>query len=105
MVQYRFRNPTLGAFIFTILVVSIVELAEFDGFGTAKGQANQNAAMCDPNDKSINATESRICGVPKTTGPSSSATENSTATITGTTTPPSPSDNTTTQGAVPGVIP
>ena len=105
MVQYRFRNPTLGAFIFTILVVSIVELAEFDGFGfgTAKGQANQNAAMCDPNDKSINSTESRICGVPKTTAPSSA--ENNTASITGTTTPPSFSGNTATQGDVPGVIP
>jgi hypothetical protein len=68
MVQYHFHNPTLGAFIITVLVVSIVELAEFGSFGSAKGQANQNAAMCDPNDKSINATESRICGVPKTTG-------------------------------------
>ncbi len=105
MVLNHFRNPTLGAFVFTILVVSIVEVAEFGIFGAAKGQANQNAAMCDPNDKSINATESRICGVPKTTGSSSSAAENSTAAITGTTTPSSPSDNTTTQGAVPGVIP
>jgi hypothetical protein len=104
MVLNHFRNPTLGAFIFTVLIVSIVELAEFGSVGSAKGQANQNAAMCDPNDKSINATESRICGVPKTTG-SSSAAENSTATITGTTTPPSPSDNTTTQEVVPGVIP
>ena len=103
MALNHFRNPTLGAFIFTVLVTSIVELAEFGSLDDAKGQANQNAALCDPNDKSINATESRICGVPKTTGPSSA--ENSTATITGTTTPPSPSDNTTTQEAVPGVIP
>jgi len=103
MALNHFRNPTLGAFIFTILVVSIVEVAEFGSFGVAKGQANQNAAMCDPNDKSINATESRICGVPKTTGSSSLATENNTSAITGTTT--TPSDNTTTQGAVPGVIP
>jgi hypothetical protein len=103
MVLNHFRNPTLGAFVITVLVVSIVELAEFSSLGgAAKGQANQNAAMCDPNDKSINATESRICGVPKTTG---SSAENSTATNTGTTTPPSPSDNTTTQGGVPGVIP
>ena len=105
MVLNHFRKPTLGAFIFTVLIVSIVELAEFGSVGSAKGQANQNAAMCDPNDKSINATESRICGVPKTTGSSSSAAENSTTTITGTTAPPSPSDNTTTQEAVPGVIP
>lgn len=68
MVLNHFRNPTLGAFIFTVLIVSIVELAEFGSVGSAKGQANQNAAMCDPNDKFINATESRICGVPKTTG-------------------------------------
>jgi hypothetical protein len=105
MVLNHFRNPTLGAFVFTILVVSIVEVAEFGSVGSVKGQANQNAAMCDPNDKSINATESRICGVPKTTGSSSLATENGTSAITGTTTPSSPSDNTTTQGAVPGVIP
>jgi hypothetical protein len=102
MVLNHFHNPTDGAFIFTIIVVLIVEFAEFGSFGAAKCQANQNAAMCDPNDKSINATESRICGVPKTTG---SSAENSTATNTGTTTPPSPSDNTTTQGGVPGVIP
>ena len=63
----------------------------------------QKAAICNPNDKSINATESRICGVPKTTAPSSA--ENNTASITGTTTPPSFSGNTATQGDVPGVIP
>jgi cell division protein FtsN len=106
MVLNHFRNPTIGAFIITVLVVFIVGLVEFGSFGgAAKGKvpSQQNAAMCDPNDKSINATESRICGFPKTTGPSSA--ENSTATITGTTTPPSPSDNTTTQEAVPGVIP
>ena len=55
MVQYHFRNPALGDFIITVLVVSIVELAEFGSFGTAKAQANQNAAMCDPNDKSISS--------------------------------------------------
>jgi hypothetical protein len=101
MVLNHCRNLTLGSFIFTVLVVSIVELAEFNSFGAVKGQANQNA-MCDPNDKSINSTESRICGVPKTTAPSSA--ENNTASITGTTTPPL-SGNTTTQGDVPGVIP
>jgi hypothetical protein len=102
MVLNHCHNLTLGSFIFTVLVLSIVELAEFNSFGTAKGQANQNA-MCDPNDKSINSTESRICGVPKTTAPSSA--ENNTASITGTTTPPSFSGNTATQGDVPGVIP
>jgi hypothetical protein len=66
MVLNHFHNPTDGAFIFTILVVLIVEFAEFGSFGAAKCQANQNAAMCDPNDKSINSTESRICGIPKT---------------------------------------
>lgn len=69
-IEHHFRNPTLGAFIFTIHVVSTVESAEFGSFGAAKGQANQNAAICDPNDKSLNATESRICGVPKTTSSS-----------------------------------
>ena len=104
MVFHHFRDLTLGTFIATILVVSIVELAEFSSFGSAKGQVTtqQNTAMCDLNDKSINSTESRICGVPKTTAPSSA--ENSTASITGTTTPPSAFDNTT-QGSMPGVIP
>ena len=103
MVLNHCHNLTLGSFIFTVLVVSIVELAEFGSFGAAKGQANQNPAMCDPNDKSINSTESRICGVPKTTAPSSA--ENNTASITGTTMVPSSSGNTATQGDVPGVIP
>ena len=95
MVSNHSHNLTLGALTFTILVVSLIELTEFGSFSTVKGQvtAQQNSGMCDPNDKSINGTESRICGVPKTTG--SSSAENSTASITGTTTPPSASDKTT----------
>jgi hypothetical protein len=104
MASNHSHNLTLGALTFTILVLSLIELTEFDSFGIVKGQvtAQQNSGMCDPNDKSINGTESRICGVPKTTGSSSAA--NTTSAVTGTTTT-SPSDNTTTQGAVPGVIP
>ena len=102
MVSNHSHNLTLGALTFTILVVSLIELTEFGSFSIVKGQVTtqQNSGMCDPNDKSINGTESRICGVPKTTGSSSA---NTTSAVTGTTT--SPSDNRTTQGPVPGVIP
>ena len=44
--------------------------------GIAHGQVNstslipqQKAAICNPSDKSINATESKICGVPVTVKP------------------------------------
>jgi hypothetical protein len=58
-------------------------------------------SMCEPNDKHVNATESRECGIPKT--PSLSSAANSTTSTAGTTT--APSENTTIpQGAIPGLF-
>ena len=80
-----------------ILVVSIVliTLPEFGNSANAQGEGGnmtssltpeQKAAICNPNDKFVNDTESRICGIPPTptnTTTSSSAntttTENSTS--------------------------
>jgi hypothetical protein len=62
-------------------ILSAVTLTEFRDIGIAQGQGNnitsssltpeQKAAMCDPNNpssmlKSVNTTESHICGIPKT---------------------------------------
>jgi hypothetical protein len=64
-----------------ILVASIVliTLPEFGNSGIAQGQGNnmtspsltpqQKAAMCDPNDKFVNDTESSVCGIPPTQQP------------------------------------
>ena len=55
-----------------MLVIAITGLT----FGIAHGQVNvtsltpeQKAAICNPNDKSINTTESKICGLPVTVEP------------------------------------
>jgi FlaG/FlaF family flagellin (archaellin) len=67
-------------------VASVVTLIEFGSAGTAQSQANpassltpqQKAAICDPNDTHVNATESRICGKPVTaSGSSANATTTS----------------------------
>ena len=60
-----------------ILAVSIGVASTLTGFGKlgiAQGQGDnstssltpeQRAAMCEPGDKHVNTTESRICGIPK----------------------------------------
>ena len=64
----------------------VVTLTGFGNFGTAQGQGNltkgnvtignvtltpeQKAAICDPNNPKlnfVNTTESKLCGIPKTT--------------------------------------
>jgi hypothetical protein len=57
-------------------IVLVITITEFGNFGIAYGQVNitsltpqQKAAICNPDDKSINATESKICGVPVTVEP------------------------------------
>jgi hypothetical protein len=73
--------------ISTIFAASIVTLTGFGSVGIAQGQANptltpeQKTGMCDPNDKFVNTTESRICGIPKTPASSANATtsENNTS--------------------------
>jgi hypothetical protein len=70
------------------LVITITELGNYD---IANGQIKstsltpeQKAGICNPNDKSLNATESKICGVPVTVKPHS----NSSNMTTGAQTPP-----------------
>src|SRR5919206_4720726 len=69
-----------------ILVAAIVISTEFGSVGIARGQGNmtegnvtltpeQKDAICNPNNplsklNPVNTTESRICGIPKTVGPS-----------------------------------
>jgi hypothetical protein len=68
--------------IFAVNIVAIAStLTGFGNFGTAEGQGNnitssaitpeQKAVMCDPDNplsmlKSVNTTESKVCGIPKT---------------------------------------
>ena len=66
-------------------IISVVALIEFGSVVIAEGQANntsssltpeQKAAICDPNNPKlnfVNGTESRICGIPKTSTTSSAA--------------------------------
>ncbi len=71
------QNISLGIMPMTTIIAANIVLAiiitELGNFGIANGQVNipsltpqQKAAVCDPNDKSVNATESKICGVPVT---------------------------------------
>ena len=81
----------------TMFAATIITLTGFRSIGTAQGQGNftltpeQKSGMCDPNDKFINSSESKICGKPVTT---------SNTTISGATT-----NNTTPGTEAPGVIP
>jgi hypothetical protein len=95
MVNLQIASLSIILSITIILAASIVPVVvALIGFGSiviAQGQANdtssltpeQKAAMCDPNNpklKFVNGTESRICGIPKTSTTSSSAAANATTT-------------------------
>jgi hypothetical protein len=79
--------------------------------------SSSSGTICDPSDTHVNGIESRTCGIPKTSSLSSSVGANSptTTTTTGPSTPLSassssapattPSENTTTQGIIPGLLP
>jgi hypothetical protein len=68
-------------------------LTGFEKLSVARGQGDnttvsltpeQKAAMCDPNNpasmlKSVNTTESRICGIPKTQSSNATTLENTTS--------------------------
>jgi len=71
------QNVSVGIISITTImgpsIVIVMTITEIGNFGIAHGQVNitsltpqQKAAICNPNDKSINATESKICGVPVT---------------------------------------
>ena len=71
--------------IVTMVILAIVSLTIMTNFGIAQAQvtAQQKAKVCDPNDRFINTTESKICGIPptpaNTTSTSSTGTEGSSA--------------------------
>jgi hypothetical protein len=88
----------------SVVVAVVVVLAQFRIFGTAQGQGNltegnmtltpeQRNALCNPNNplsklKSVNTTESEICGIPKTQPLNATSAANITA-VTGAPSPPS----------------
>ena len=67
-----------------VSLVLVISITEFGNIGIGYGQGSnstssslssltpqEKAAICNPNDKSINATESKICGIPVTVKPTS----------------------------------
>jgi hypothetical protein len=76
--------------------------------------SSSSGVVCDPNDTHVNGIESRTCGIPKTPSLSSSSSSeaNSDTATTMTNTGADaiapatiPSENTTTQGIIPGLLP
>ena len=73
MISLHITSLSILSIILTATIVSVA-LTEFGSVSIAQGQANvtssltpeQKAAICDPNDTHVNATESRICGKPVT---------------------------------------
>jgi hypothetical protein len=75
--------------IFAASLAVVVTLGEFRIFSMAQAQGNitssssltpeQKAAICAPGDTHVNATESKICGIPMTPSSNSTSTENATA--------------------------
>jgi hypothetical protein len=79
------ENISLGIMSITIIlaasIVLVISITEFENVSVVYGQGGnstssltpqEKAAICDPNDKSVNATESKICGIPVTIQPHSS---------------------------------
>ena len=60
------ESPTrISSLAITIVVIFSIAVLEIDFSNFSQAQA-QDRSMCDPNDSSVNATESKICGVPMT---------------------------------------
>ncbi len=102
MISLHITSLSILSIILAATIVSVA-LTEFGSVSIAQGQANvtssltpeQKAAICDPNDTHVNATESRICGKPITP---SGSTANANAT--------SSSENNTSQSTIlPSFIP
>ncbi|HJT47989.1 MAG TPA: hypothetical protein VJ729_07375 [Nitrososphaeraceae archaeon] len=79
------ENIPLGIMSTTIIlaasIVLVISITEFENVNIVYGQGDnstssltpqQKTAICDPNDKSVNTTESKICGIPVTVTPHSS---------------------------------
>ncbi len=64
------ESPTrISSLAITIVVIFSIAVLEIDFSNFSQAQV-QDRSMCDPNDSSVNATESKICGVPMTTNAS-----------------------------------
>src|SRR5689334_11491235 len=82
------QNISLGITSITIIlaasIVLVISITELGNISVVYGQGGnstsslssltpqQKAAICNPNDKSVNTTESKICGIPITVQPHSS---------------------------------
>ena len=82
------QNISLGITSITIIlaasIVLVISITELGNVSVVYGQGGnstsslasltpqQKAAMCNPNDKSVNTTESKMCGIPVTVKPHSS---------------------------------
>src|ERR687886_239837 len=88
MVMISLHNASLTILSITIILVASMVLVAMPGFensGIAQGQGNnmtspsltpeQKAAICDPNDKFVNDTESSVCGIPPTPGNTTTSSE------------------------------
>ncbi|HZA06206.1 MAG TPA: hypothetical protein VE619_00760 [Nitrososphaeraceae archaeon] len=111
------QSSLSGIVIILAAIVVMATLTQFGIFDIAQGQTNitssltpeQKAAICNPSDKTINSTESRICGVPVTVKPhvSSSNTTSALPTRRPTTSATRAAANTTTSenNTSPSIIP
>jgi hypothetical protein len=104
---------TMVAVFLAALAISAMLETGVTNVSYAQISQGQNP-MCDPNDTHVNGIESRTCGIPKTPSLSSSSSSeaNSDTATTMTNTGADaiapatiPSENTTTQGIIPGLLP
>ncbi len=92
----RLHNMYLTIISITIILAAsmvLVTLPEFGNSAIAQGQGSniispsltprQKAAMCNPNDKFVNDTESSVCGVPHTPTNTTTTSPEATNTTTG----------------------
>lgn len=67
------KETSLSLVSMIVILAASLAVTTLKEFGIAQGQGNltsltpeQRAAICDPGDKHVNTTESKICGIPKT---------------------------------------
>ena len=101
MVMIGLRTVHLTIVSITVILAAsilLVTLPEFGKSAIAQGQGSnmtspsltpqQKAAMCNPNDKFVNDTESSVCGIPPTPTNTTTTSSEAANTTTGAETPP-----------------
>jgi hypothetical protein len=81
------RKTSLSVISIIGIFAASLAVGEFRIFSMAQAQGNitssltpeQKAAICAPGDTHVNATESKICGIPMTPSSNSTSSENATA--------------------------